>query len=208
VLGTKAGAIGALILVLWAAGWQSAVHAQEAQAPAAAGKVKATATEETQQPASSTAAPRVPSPKLLIILIRSSLCALNQANLTGDYNVLYALSSPHAQAANSPQKLAQIFAEYHKGKIDFSPVLFETPQLLRPPAVTNGQLHISGFFPTRPLRVNFDLLFDRVESHWRLAGYNVSLQQNQVEAADNPAPADPATSPAKAAAKKPVVPTD
>ncbi|MEI9904872.1 MAG: hypothetical protein WDN06_13565 [Asticcacaulis sp.] len=46
----------------------------------------------------------------VLMLVRSSLTALQQANQTGNYDVLYALGSSEFQKANTPQKLGDAFA--------------------------------------------------------------------------------------------------
>jgi hypothetical protein len=61
---------------------------------------------------------------------------------------------------------------------------------------------VSGFIPTRPQQVNFDMLFQKVADKWRLFGIAVNTTAAQPEAASlTPAlpPAAGAT-PAKAGA--------
>jgi hypothetical protein len=52
----------------------------------------------------------VPTDDVLLILIRSSLIALNQANVTGNYSVLRDIGAPDFKQANGADRLAQIFA--------------------------------------------------------------------------------------------------
>lgn len=40
-----------------------------------------------------------------------------------------------------------------------------------------GFLHLAGYFPTQPLQINFDLLFQNVANHWRLYGISISTPQ-------------------------------
>ena len=48
------------------------------------------------------------------------------------------------------------------------------PKLAKPPAITKkGMLHLAGTFPTRPLQVKFELLYQRVGADWRLFGIHV-----------------------------------
>jgi hypothetical protein len=123
-------------------------------------------------------APTMPTDDVLLMLIQSHLIALNQANLTGNYTVLRDLAAPGFKEANSVQKLAEIFAQIRNAGIDISPILLIQPKLLRRPELTEkGRLRISGFFPTEPQRVNFDLILELVGGKWRLYGVSAGLSQ-------------------------------
>jgi hypothetical protein len=132
--------------------------------------------------------PQVPPPEAMIILIRSSIVALSQANLTNNYSVLSALGSPTFRQANNPARLQQIFAPFRTNNIDMNPVVFVTPQLKYQPAIQNGRLRLVGYFPTEPMQVNYDLQFEPSGGVWRLFGISVDL-----EATKTPAPRRPAT---------------
>ena len=141
--------------------------------------------------------PPIPSSDRLIMLINSALIALNQANATGNYTVLRDMAAPGLRRANSPERLAQAFANLRSRKLDLAPVLLYEPKLYQKPEINaKGMLRITGFFPTAPERVNFDLIFQPVWGQWRLFG----ISANTVPApAPQAAPAQPATSPAKPA---------
>lgn len=139
----------------------------------------------------------VPQPAGQLVLIKSSLIALNQANQTGNYTVLYALGSDTLRASTNPQALAQSFAGFRQRNVDLSPVVFLNPQLTRPAAVEGGRLHLVGFFPTQPLRVTFDLWFEPSQGHWKYVQLNASLvpiaqqqqpQQQRQQPAQTPQP--------------------
>ena len=38
-------------------------------------------------------------------------------------------------------------------------------------------LRLTGYFPTRPLQINFDLIFQNVGGQWRLFGISVATPQ-------------------------------
>jgi hypothetical protein len=115
--------------------------------------------------------PPMPDDAALNILIRRTLLTLNDANLTGNYSVLRDLAAPDFQQANDPAKLAGIFAHFRKNKIDMAPIVYFDPKLVRKPALTkNGMLRLSGFIPTQPQQINFDMLFQKVQGRWRLYG--------------------------------------
>ncbi|PDQ22480.1 hypothetical protein CN311_03570 [Mesorhizobium sanjuanii] len=131
----------------------------------------------------------------VLILTRSALLALDQANKTGNYTVLRDLGSPHFQT-NSAAQLGDIFANQRKQGVDFSAVAVLEPQLtLLPQIEPNGMLHMAGFFPSVPLQVNFELLFEPVSRQWKIFGVSVNLtpggpQAPETPTGDQPKPAD------------------
>ena len=136
----------------------------------------------------------------VLMLIRSSLLALDQANKTGNYTVLRDLGSPGFQAGNTAARLSEIFAQQRNEKLDLSGVAVIDPQLTVLPEIqANGMMHMAGFFPSMPSQVNFELIFAPVDGQWRLFGIGVNLgQAAPVAPAQQPAGSNP-----KGAAKKP-----
>lgn len=119
--------------------------------------------------------PRLPSPEAMIILIRSSLVALSQANATNNYTVLSGIGSRTFREANPPQRLAQTFAAFRANNVDLAPVVYVTPQLIADPKLTNGRMRLVGYFPTAPMQINYDLQFEPSGGVWRLLSLGVSL---------------------------------
>ena len=144
----------------------------------------------------------------VLMLIRSSLLALDQANKTGNYTVLRDLGSPGFQSGNTAARLSEIFATQRNEKLDLSGVSVIDPQLsVLPEIVPNGMLRMAGFFPSVPSQVNFELLFAPVDGQWRLFGLAVNVAQSApVAPAPPPAPAPHAKTPAKKPAEKPAEP--
>ena len=140
----------------------------------------------------------------VLILIRSALLALDQANKTGNYTVLRDLGSPDFQA-NSAARLAEIFAQERHDNIDLSGVAVIDPQLtLLPQIEGNGMLHMAGFFPSVPTQVNFELAYAPVGGRWRLFALSVSFGQ-AAPAAPQPPPSAPQAA-ASAAPHPPAAP--
>ena len=124
----------------------------------------------------------------VLILIRSSLLALDQANKTGNYTVLRDIGAPGFQS-NTAARLGEIFAKLRGDNLDLSGVAVIDPQLnLLPQIEPNGLMHMAGFFPSVPTQVNFDLSFAPVNGQWRLFGISVSIGQSGPAA---PAPPEP-----------------
>ena len=125
---------------------------------------------------SAEAAPAVPDDVRLILMIRNTVIALNQANTTGNYSVLREMGTPGFQMTNSPARLGEIFATLRARKIDLSPVMVFNPKLASAPALQDGQvLRLTGFFPTSPEQVQFDLAFQHYGEQWLLAGIAVNV---------------------------------
>jgi hypothetical protein len=118
---------------------------------------------------------QIPSAEAMTIMIRSSLVALNQANMTNNYTVLSAIGSPSFHQANPPERLAQIFQSFRISNIDLAPVTLLASQLSQTPRIDGGRLRLVGTFPTQPLLVNYDLMFEPVNGQWRLFGLSVNL---------------------------------
>ena len=109
----------------------------------------------------------------VLILVRTTLIALDQANKTGLYTVLRDIGAPAFQV-NSAAKLAEIFAPLRRDKIDLSATTVLEPQLTEMPQIyPNGLLQMAGFFPSVNEQIYFDLAFAPVEGQWRLFGISV-----------------------------------
>jgi hypothetical protein len=113
----------------------------------------------------------------VLVLVRSALLALDQANKTGNYTVLRDLGAPGFQV-NSAARLGEIFAKQRNDNLDLSGVAVIDPQLsLLPQIEANGLMRLAGFFPSVPSQVNFELAFAPVNGQWRLFGISVSIGQ-------------------------------
>jgi hypothetical protein len=110
-----------------------------------------------------------------IYLVRSTLMMLNDANRSGNYSVLRDLAAPDFQARNSAADLAQSFADLRRRNFDLFAAALLSPQFTVEPALdSNGRLRLTGFFPTSPLRISFDLTFQSVAGQWRLLAVSVA----------------------------------
>mgnify|MGYP007054667293 FL=1 len=113
-----------------------------------------------------------------LYLIRATLLTLNDANRSGNYTVLRDLAAPGFQAKHTAADLAQIFIDLRRRNFDLAAVALAGPQLSTPPYIDpDKMLRLTGYFPTRPLQINFDLIFQNVNGHWRLFGISVATPQ-------------------------------
>ncbi|MGO4685071.1 hypothetical protein [Hyphomicrobium sp. 2TAF46] len=117
----------------------------------------------------------IPSGPQLRLLIYTTLIAVNQANQTGNYTVLQDMAAPGFREANNSARLTEIFRNLRQRNLDLSPVILLEPRLVRPPALMdNGMLRLSGYMPSSPEQVNFDLAFQQVEGRWLLFAVGVN----------------------------------
>jgi hypothetical protein len=204
-------AVGVVVITWWGSPESKPLQLAHAGEP--------TQLAEAQQPAPKQSAPapkqqppaQAPKPAQIdrngvLILIRSALLALDQANKTGNYTVLRDLGSPDFQA-NSAAQLAEIFAQQRKDNIDLSGVAVIDPQLtLLPQIEANGMMHMAGFFPSVPTQVNFELVYAPVSGRWRLFALAVSFGQAAPAAPQPPPTAPPQGKGPQAQAPPPMAP--
>jgi hypothetical protein len=188
--GESGGRLRKLILFVVCASAATAITVAGAQTPTAPAK-----------PAQPLAKQGVPSPPPakpaqidrngVLILIRSTLLALDHANKTGNYTVLRDLGAPAFQV-NTAARLAEIFADQRRDSLDLSGAAAIDPQLsLLPQIEANGMMRLAGFFPSIPRQVNFEMLFTPVDGQWRLFGLSVGLGQTSPAAPQAQAPQAP-----------------
>ncbi len=132
-----------------------------------------------QSPATRPAPPEI-APQALF-LIRSTLATLNDANRTGNYSVLRDLASPSFQEANSPADIAAAFAQLRRRQVDLSMAAIVTPKLTSTTSAQQGKpWQLSGYVPMETQRIVFDMRFDPVGGHWRLAALSIGTGEPPV----------------------------
>jgi hypothetical protein len=142
----------------------------------ACGNERAAAQQQAPAPAATPAQPSLPVRlEQALYLIRSTLLTLNDANRTGNYTVLRDIAAPSFQATNSAADLSMAFAELRRRKLDLYAVAVIAPQLTALPVRNaHDQLRLTGYFPTQPQQIKFDLTFENGGGQWRL--FNMSVQ--------------------------------
>lgn len=129
-------------------------------------------------------------------LVKTTIVALHQANVTGNYSVLRDLGTPTFQQLNSTAKIAEAYAEMRTSGINLLPSLYLSPTFIGEPRVdASGALRVKGGFATAPLRVVFEFAFRQSAGQWRIAAMAVSLQ-NASAATDKEAKPAKGASPA------------
>lgn len=156
---------------------QSSAAAEPASQKAQEASPAAAAPQGGSQKADKPPSPGVPPLKNLLIMIRTTLVALYQANITNNYSVLRDLGAPSFQQANNVERLSAAFADLRSRGGDMAPVVLALPTLSQPAAIDqNGMLRLTGAFDTRPNELAFDLVFQVVGGFWRLDGIAVQFR--------------------------------
>ena len=122
------------------------------------------------------ALPPISYPQALI-LIRSALAALQQADETENYTTLQALGDESFRTNNSPAKLAQEFAALRPFNI--MGVLILEPRFTQLPVVHGGNLQMAGMFANAGYNINFQLAYGAQNGRWRLSQINVGIQSER-----------------------------
>lgn len=129
----------------------------------------------------------VPSDLQLLMMIKTTLIAFSQANVTGNYSVLRDLAAPSFQQVNTAARLSEIFRDERNKNLDLSPVVLLRPELLQRPSIdANGMLHVEGYFPSKPQMVRFTLVFQNVADRWRVVALGVTTFVPTPEVASRP----------------------
>ena len=138
-----------------------------------AGSPKAGAADQSQTPAQPQAV--MPDAEKIVLLLRTTLVTLNDAIQTGNFTVLRDVGAPSFRDANSAARLSQSFSDLASRGVDLSAVTVIAPQLTEPPALEQpkGMLRLKGYFPGNPVQINFEVLYQSVDGHWRLFGLSV-----------------------------------
>lgn len=122
------------------------------------------------------------------VLIRSTVVALDQANLTGNYSVLHDLGDGTFRNTYSQAALADMFRAFREQNIALNSVVLFDAELDAPPQLTqDGYLHLLGHFPTVPNQVIFDITYRYEDGPWRIDGLNVGMRKPPTPA-DTPVP--------------------
>lgn len=161
---------GVLLLAACAGAFAQEKTVPKAAAPAAAAKPKA----ETSTPAQQQQVV-MPDAEKVVLLLRGTLNTLNDALQTGNFTVLRDMGAPGFRDANTAARLSQSFSDLASKGVDLSVVSIVAPQLTDPPALdqAKGLLRLKGYFPSQPVQINFEMLYQAVGGRWRLFGLSV-----------------------------------
>lgn len=119
-----------------------------------------------------------PSPAVLETLLKRYILAFNHANITGNYAVFHALLHPRFSSRFDAERLSEIFTVFRRKKVDLGIVATMKPRIKPAPRIDEqGRMQITGWFPTRPSRVLFRMIFRRDGGTWKLTSIRVSVKR-------------------------------
>jgi hypothetical protein len=125
--------------------------------------------------------PALPTPKVEEVMVKVALLTLNDANLTGNYNVLYAkMAEPFRErfSADTLKQAFKSFAGHHVDAIAGMPIVTtEDPRI-----DDNGALLLRGYFDTTPSRLSYELDYAMSEGEWKLITIDVKVRSVQTNA--------------------------
>lgn len=117
---------------------------------------------------------RVPDENTLARLVWSTMVALDNANRTENYSVLYSLGAPEFQRRNSPDRLSALFSDLRRNRVDVGRAILTSPTYYQPPSILpDGSLRMRGGFDYRPNSIRFDLIYTNVGGGWRIKAISV-----------------------------------
>jgi hypothetical protein len=110
------------------------------------------------------------------VLIKSTLLTFNDANTTGEYDVLHAKSAKPFQETFTTEQIAEMFKAFREQEIDFFMVTGMDYVEDAPPEVSDkGILTLKGHFPTTPSAVEYSIEFVLEDGDWKMIGINVNV---------------------------------
>jgi len=115
----------------------------------------------------------------VMISVRTTLIALDQANKTGNYSVFRDLASTEFRK-NSLENIAKLFEVQRKLKTDLSRAASIEPIMTIPAEILpNGMLRVAGYFPSMPEQIHFDFLYVEDKGQWKLFGIYVGSHNTE-----------------------------
>jgi hypothetical protein len=124
------------------------------------------------------AAQKVPIPIVQEALIKATLLTFNDANITGNYDVLHAKLSKPFRDTFSPEQLKETFRIFAQRHVDLKIVAAKSPISVQEPSVTeNGILLLYGYFDTIPSHVYYELEFIMSDGDWKPIRIDVQIKK-------------------------------
>lgn len=121
-------------------------------------------------------APAVPSDFAQEVMIKTTLSDFSEASISGDYSVVWALSSKQFQDTFSPDKLKETYKLLADPSAYLGVILAMKPVPKEAAKIdADGVLTLDGYFETSPSKTNYHLEFYAADGKWRVIGMNVNF---------------------------------
>jgi hypothetical protein len=144
-----------------------------------------------QAPAPAQSQVVMPDRDKIVLLVRTTLNSLNDAIQTGNFTVLRDMAAPDFRENNTAAELSQTFSDLAAKHIDLSTVSIIEPQFSGDPSLDQDKqtLHLKGYLPGNVVQIDFDLLYQAVDGHWRMSELSVKAGPPTASAGTGNAPA-------------------
>ena len=119
--------------------------------------------------------PPLPTPFVEEVMVKTSLLTFNDANLTGNFTVMYAkMAKPFRDrfSADTLKQAFKVFAGKHIDIIAAKPIIQTSPAKF----ASNGSLMLRGYFDTTPSRLSYELDFAVSEGELKLIAIDVKVR--------------------------------
>jgi len=126
--------------------------------------------------------PPLPTPMVEEVMVKTSLLTFNDANLTGNYAVMYAKMGKPFRDRFSAETLRQAFKAFvghHVDVIAAMPIVATSDAKI----AGNGTLMLRGYFDTKPSRLSYELDFAVSEGEWKMIAIDVKVRSSSTSAA-------------------------
>ena len=115
------------------------------------------------------------------ILVKATLMTFNDANLTGNYSVLYDKSSKAFRGQITSDKLSEAFKVFRSRKVNLESIVADEIDSIKTPKIDeNGILQLQGRFKDEDKKIRFDLKFVHEDGAWKMVGLNVEIGRAHV----------------------------
>jgi hypothetical protein len=112
------------------------------------------------------------------ILVKATLMTFNDANLTGNYSVLYDKASKVFRSQVTSEKLSEAFKVFRSNKINIESIVADEIDSSKAPKIDdNGILLLQGRFKDDEKKIRFDLKFVLEDGAWKILGLNVKYKE-------------------------------
>lgn len=122
----------------------------------------------------------VPSEDEVQELTKQTLLDFNDAVQSGDFTEFHGTLSKPFQKEASAEKLGGVFHEFVESRVDFSDVRDLDARFSSAPSMVKSagydMLKVEGYYPTKPRKTNFKLMYIDENGTWKLASININTK--------------------------------
>lgn len=120
-------------------------------------------------------APPLPDPLVEEVMVKTSLLTLNDANITGNYDVMQAKMAKAFRDRFGADTLKQAFRSFAGKHID---IIAAKPIVATSAAKIDagGALMLRGYFDTTPSRLTYELDYAISEGEWKLINIDIKVK--------------------------------